>query len=1109
MAVGSTQAGRAHVDVDVDGSNINEGIVDAIEDSLDDVGDIGERAGRRYGDRFSPAFLKRLRSKVSRMDVDLAGSMRKAGEESGEDFSDGVEKSVVGKMRDVADKASAALSDRMASKPEAMRRGLQRAFDDDFATRLGSVFAEQFSAKFASQFETQIAALHKASLKFLETEGEDGGGGSGGSRGRTTQSNGDRIGKMFGAGGRSNIMNMFGKSIGLSINMADKASGAFKGMFDTFKQGSDMVTGGPIPKLLGGLQKLGGSGLSKMGTSMSGLGASAAAAGPAIIAVFVAISMLVAVASALLGIVIALAATIASALVGGLAIAGGALIAVAGAAGLATAAFMSMTDAQREAMAVNFTPLKEMMVGIGQEVLGPMAASFATWSQNLQNALMLLAPMARSVGEALGQAGSYFTAALSGPGFQNLAASLGVYLPGIIRNLSAVLGQFLNGAAGMFAVIMPYVSQFGFYLSRVTSQFSAFANSGAGQNSISNFVFRAVESLKSLWGAVREIGGLIADVFFNPAVQQAGATIFDGIADTFAGLRESIAEAYASGDLQNWLADAIEFGSALWGVIESLGGAWIAFYNSGVLQAVSGALEVIGWVIDALNPVLGFMADFLGVTLPIAIAAALAPLAALAASLIGLVEGAKWIAGKVGLGDGGNMGNALEPLKAVQSLAGTSFTQFQSSTAAEESKFNPQKGPSFTMPQLGAGPSASSMISNGNRALNATSASHGGYLPDVDATKKTAESLRKVLRRLYSDLKEDLRGIASAANPKEVRDALEGMRDKILDAVEGRGPAARRKGQAALDDLAGQGEVSSRRVKRLLNGFKAQNATLADYAAARNRVSIRLEKANEKLEEAIAMRKEYKESVVDAVKSFGSLITAEAKVIDGVTQALSADDITSNLRDRLAEIKKFQSDLQILLGMGLSDSAYKQLVDAGVEQGGAFAAAMVEGGYGSVVDMNSTVAQIDSAAAALGREASDRLYTAGVDAARGLVDGLESLSDKLDAAATKLGNKIAKALKKSLGIKSPSRVMIAAMGDVGDGIEDGLDSQHAKVSSAMGRLSSQIAVSPEIAAYSARQNASAGVSGNQNTFELTVVTPTEDPKAVALETMNELTGRIL
>jgi uncharacterized membrane-anchored protein len=179
-----------------------------------------------------------------------------------------------------------------------------------------------------------------------------------------------------------------------------------------------------------------------------------------------------------------------------------------------------------------------------------------------------------------------------------------------------------------------------------------------------------------------------------------------------------------------------------------------------------------------------------------------------------------------------------------------------------------------------------------------------------------------------------------------------------------------------------------------------------------------------------------------------------------------------------------------------------------VEQGSTFADALLAGGNGAIQQTNSLVSQINGIADSLGSETSSRLYQAGVDAAQGLVDGLTSLSAQLDSAAYKLGTSIALAVKRALGIASPSRVLRDMMGDVGDGAVLGLQDQQVKVGTAASALASQIAVNPS-GTYSSTQGA--GVSGNDRpgfVWSGDIVTPTDDPHAVANEVLNELVGRL-
>jgi hypothetical protein len=271
----------------------------------------------------------------------------------------------------------------------------------------------------------------------------------------------------------------------------------------------------------------------------------------------------------------------------------------------------------------------------------------------------------------------------------------------------------------------------------------------------------------------------------------------------------------------------------------------------------------------------------------------------------------------------------------------------------------------------------------------------------------------------------------------------------------------------------------------------SERATLAEYAIVRERLAAKIETANQKLADAIAMRKDYRTAVIDSVKAFGSLLTAQASTIDGVEQALTYGDITSNLQDRLAKIREFQSDLRKLMALGVSDAVYKQLVDAGVEEGGKFADALLQGGVGAVQEVNDLTAQIDSVAQSLGKEAADRLYQSGISAARGIVDGLESQSKELERWAKWLGKTVSQSIENAIAGHRPGNGG-GGKGNGGGGKGGGRD---------------RVGVSREVAAYAARQGQDPTVSGN-GFRDLIVNTPTENPEAVAMEVLNEVTGRL-
>lgn len=1016
---------------------------------------------------------------------------------------------------------------------------------------------------------------------------------------------GDRIGAMLGAGSRNNALNLLGSSVGNITNGVFKLGRVGGNVFRSLRTGGKVLTDSfkvgflnaaegatELQKVLSGISsmtKTAGAGIARgLSTAM----ASIAASGPAVVAAGAllvgVLSVLVSVMGALLGIVVALSSTIVSGLAGAFIVLAATMLPVVTAAGLITAAFVSMTDAQKKALSTTFEPVKKDLADLGQAIYTQFTKPMfdgknatQVWAQNFQNSIALIMPFADKFGAAFARAGNTFTAAFSGPGFQRLALSLGTFLPSIITRLTLAFSGFANGFAGMFAALMPTVNRFAGYLSDVAARFSTWANSAKGQNAIVDFTNRAVESLKSLWGFTKQFFGFLSDILFSSAAQTAGNTIFDDLSKAFSDMRKNIKKE----DLKKWLTDAVKFGRDLG---KALGAAWdtaVALYNSNALQATGAVIREIAAAVKLANKFIGPLVDLLGLTLR-AMQNAIAPAGGVEHALSAIGDAAQWVGDKVqwlidkisglrninvgsivsgirssvasgvkdianplnwfrsgssagaqSVGEGASVtaqgmatsgrvaaitSAAAAPIAAATKLviphvndrvaAAPRISKPRKSRKGENVYSQWAKGLIDNGPSVRAEIKAAIVSMNKSIAAALSEAGKGTDLAGVrEGLKSTVADIKdtgvSVVETAQQALNNAAASLASASGKKAVARAMKQVRaaQKTLQDAQKR--------QKQLDKVAkilnAQQVVNEKNVTALLNGGKVANATLADYALARERLAVKIEAANAQLAEAIQLRDDYKNSVADSIKSFGSLLSAQGQTINGVEQALTANDITGNLRSRLAEIQKFQDNLRILRAQGLSDAAYKQLVDAGVEQGGAFAEALIAGGAGTVEDTNNLVAQIGSIAESLGTETSSALYQAGVDAAQGLLDGLTALDKELEAAATALGNAIAAAVKKALGIKSPSTVMIGAMDHVGDGTVIGLDNQTTKVDAAAARLAGRIAVSPEVAAYAATQRQSPYVSGNGgNDIDITVITPTEDPEAVAREVLNEVTGRL-
>jgi hypothetical protein len=118
------------------------------------------------------------------------------------------------------------------------------------------------------------------------------------------------------------------------------------------------------------------------------------------------------------------------------------------------------------------------------------------------------------------------------------------------------------------------------------------------------------------------------------------------------------------------------------------------------------------------------------------------------------------------------------------------------------------------------------------------------------------------------------------------------------------------------------------------------------------------------------------------------------------------------------------------------------MLAAGVEGGLATAEAIASGGSGAIKQINDLTSQIADQGKALGEDAAETFYGAGIKAADGIVDGLATRSNNLDKAADRLARRLVNKVKHRLGIKSPSRVFREIGKQTTRGLTLGLDDVH-------------------------------------------------------------------
>jgi len=288
---------------------------------------------------------------------------------------------------------------------------------------------------------------------------------------------------------------------------------------------------------------------------------------------------------------------------------------------------------------------------------------------------------------------------------------------------------------------------------------------------------------------------------------------------------------------------------------------------------------------------------------------------------------------------------------------------------------------------------------------------------------------------------------------------------------------------------------SDKRANRAVRSLANENRALTINARKREVVYKKLADAQKKLADLQKQAADYKQNVVDSVLQYGN--------ITSLNTAFTANAMAQQLQDRLNKVKKYNALLTDLAKRGLNKTMYDQLVQAGVEGGLATATALAAGGPEAIKQFNNLQAQLNTEANRLGTASSNAMYGAGIQAAQGLVKGLQSQSKALEKEATKLANKLAKAIKKALKIKSPSRVFKRIGEYTTAGLRVGLEDTSG-VEKAMVRIGQVMAGSYDPSLEKAMAGKAAASAASGNTYNINITAPANVDKVAMGRDIREL-----
>ncbi|GAB2714394.1 hypothetical protein [Streptomyces bullii] len=299
--------------------------------------------------------------------------------------------------------------------------------------------------------------------------------------------------------------------------------------------------------------------------------------------------------------------------------------------------------------------------------------------------------------------------------------------------------------------------------------------------------------------------------------------------------------------------------------------------------------------------------------------------------------------------------------------------------------------------------SLGSLAGGGGGLAGAGAAAAGGLAGGMaGGVGQVTAAARRMAAAVVTGIKAELQ-IASpskktAALAKDVGkgfiQGLTGSRDKI---------------KSVAADLAKdiKAAFSGRKESSLLRMVDRQTKKLLDLAAKRDKIAAQIAEA----------------------KSYASEVTKTARQGAGLTNLgmepdqITAGGIKGGLAQKLAKIRRFTTYIKMLAKRGLNKGLLRQILDMGPEQGYAYASALAGADKATFTSINKTQAAIDKESKRLGMTGADILYDSGKNAGKGFLKGLEGQKKSIEKLMIDIAKGMQKAIKKALGIKSPSTVM--------------------------------------------------------------------------------------
>ncbi|KMS71300.1 hypothetical protein ACH49_24700 [Streptomyces leeuwenhoekii] len=287
-------------------------------------------------------------------------------------------------------------------------------------------------------------------------------------------------------------------------------------------------------------------------------------------------------------------------------------------------------------------------------------------------------------------------------------------------------------------------------------------------------------------------------------------------------------------------------------------------------------------------------------------------------------------------------------------------------------------------------------------------------------------------------------GIASPS--KVTREQGRWIARGLIDGLTGSAKQVKAASTRLADIVRDSMKPGKKRSKALATVATGTKQLLA-LASREEKLAVRMKAASKRLADLIKARDKLAADVRKGVLE-GADITKQ----DNGGWPVTAESILAGLKRDTAAAQTFAKNLATLRKKGVRADLIAQIAQAGVEQGSSAAAALANANSGQIKQINAQQAALTAAAGKAGSTAGTAMYGAGIAAGQGLVKGLQMQQKMIERQMEKIAKSMSSAIRKALGIRSPSRVMAQVGAYTAEGLRQGIEGGRKAVNRSMASL---------------------------------------------------------